>query len=490
MSNSSTGGPEFYSALQKKATSAVASIFKSPIIPIQYPAQGDFMWNYKNNNGVFNGGTYDYISANVSAGDITGCAKLSASGGFANAYVSLLNNMEYSLSSANASALTTAQNNATLELGTMVNNYEGTFGTITTAELQTAGVTQKSDYIISYILGTKWSGTTAPLSYTTLESARNMKSLLPNMPMSGDQTVTDVGAYLNKMASVNAMLDTMQNGAWTLKCLKNNAQSPSAVNGGIQTLDPTTGAVNSKFNDSIIVSPSASIASINNDLQNKSRTIDIGMNVSSASGSTLSVSVDAQAGFSIGEVLSLSVSTKNHYDMTKIKGTSQECTVDISYKGYSMVPISENAWQQATNQGWFFPAPLKQAYGNIGKDVDGFKFTVPPAYNLDSISQGGDFGILNNVLIANYPDVTITYKKADFNSFKQNWSSVTTGNLTLFGFIKLGSVSAGVYGSSYKQGADNSTFSVTFSASPNVTSVPILQRTAYVIAGAVNNPCV
>jgi len=83
MSNSSTGGPEFYSALQKKATSAVASIFKSPIIPIQYPAQGDFMWNYKNNNGVFNGGTYDYISANVSAGDITGCAKLSASGGFA-----------------------------------------------------------------------------------------------------------------------------------------------------------------------------------------------------------------------------------------------------------------------------------------------------------------------------------------------------------------------------------------------------------------------
>ena len=115
---------------------------------------------------------------------------------------------------------------------------------------------------------------------------------------------------------------------------------------------------------------------------------------------------------------------------------------------------------------------------------------MPPAYNLDSISQGGDFGILNNVLIANYPDVTITYKKADFNSFKQNWSSVTTGNLTLFGFIKLGSVSAGVYGSSYKQGADNSTFSVTFSASPNVTSVPILQRTAYVIAGAVNNPCV
>jgi len=227
------------------------------------------------------------------------------------------------------------------------------FGRITTAEWQTAGVTQKSDYIISYILGTKWSGTTAPLSYTTLESARNMKSLLPNMPMSGDQTVTDVGAYLNKMASVNAMLDTMQNGAWTLKCLKNNAQSPSAVNGGIQTLDPTTGAVNSKFNDSIIVSSSASIASINNDLQNKSRTIDIG-------------------------------------------------------------------------KGWFFPAPLKQAYGNIGKDVDGFKFTVPPAYNLDSISQGGDFGILNNVLIANYPDVTITYKKADFNSFKQNWSSVTT----------------------------------------------------------------
>lgn len=490
MSNTQTGGKEFYSALEAKATKAVASIFKSPIVPIEYPAQGDFLWNYQNTNGVFNSGTYDYINANVSPGTIPGTAKLSSAGGFANAYVAILNNMEFSLSTANAQKLSAAQSNANIDMGTMVTNYEASFGQITPAQLTEAGVTQKSDYIIQYVIGSKWSGATPPLSYTTLTNARNMKALLPNLPMSGNQTIADVTQYLNKMAPVNALQDALANGAWTLKCLKNNTMTPSASNGGMQTVDPTTGALNSKYNDKFIVSKSASIAAINSDLQNTQRTIDIGMSSSSASGSSLTVSVDAQAGFSVGSLISFGVDTKNHYDMTKIQGTSQDCTVEISYKGYSMVPVTANAWQQATNEGWFFADPIKQAYANQGKDVDGYKFVSPPTYNMDKFCNGGDFGLLNNVLIANYPDVTITYSHADFNSFKQNWSSVTTANLTLFGFIKLGSVSTGVYGSSYKQGADNSTFSVTFSASPAVTATPQLQKTAYVIGGAVNNPAV
>ena len=46
-------GQQFYSALQAKAMSAVKDILKSDIYPIQYPSQGDFMWNYQNANQVF-----------------------------------------------------------------------------------------------------------------------------------------------------------------------------------------------------------------------------------------------------------------------------------------------------------------------------------------------------------------------------------------------------------------------------------------------------
>ena len=71
MSNGSgTGGAQFYSALQQKAMSAVQSIFKSTLYPIQYPAQGDFMWYWQNPNQVFNDGTYQYVNALVSPGQL------------------------------------------------------------------------------------------------------------------------------------------------------------------------------------------------------------------------------------------------------------------------------------------------------------------------------------------------------------------------------------------------------------------------------------
>jgi hypothetical protein len=150
--------------------------------------------------------------------------------------------------------------------------------------------------------------------------------------------------------------------------------------------------------------------------------------------------------------------------------------------------MASTAWQQATNIGWYYGDPIAQAVQNIGKDVDGFKFVSPSPYKMGAFEGGGNFGLLTNLLIANYPTISITYSNANFSSFKESWKENVSGNLTLFGFIKLGSFSQGAYGSSYTEGSDNSTFTVTFSASPEVTSVPQNQKTAYVIGGAIANP--
>jgi hypothetical protein len=174
--------------------------------------------------------------------------------------------------------------------------------------------------------------------------------------------------------------------------------------------------------------------------------------------------------------------------MSKVQGTSTDASVTITYAGYSIVPMEPAAWQQATNVGFYYPDVIAQAVANGSQDVTGFKFLNPSPYNLGSVASGGNFGVLTNLLIANYPTITITYQNADFSSFEQAWSEKVSGDLTLFGFIKLGSFAQGAYGSSYAQSSDNSTFTVSFSASPQVTSVPQLQQTAYVIGGAVENP--
>jgi hypothetical protein len=319
-----------------------------------------------------------------------------------------------------------------------------------------------------------------------MATARNLKALLPNAPAGGDQVITDVTTYLNLMQPVNGYSDELQNGAWTLSQLKNNAMYPSATNGGIQTFDPNTGAILAGYNDGWAISDS--IASITNDLQNTGRTISIAMTTSQSSGNALEVNVQGQAGFSIGSWLEFSTEASGSYDMSKTAGTSTDCSVSITYAGYSMIPAAPAAWQQATDVGFYFADPISQAVTNGTQDVTGFKFLNTPPYDLGALADGGNFGLLTNLLISNYPTISITYSHADYTTFAQSWNENVSGNLTLFGFIKLGSFSQGAYGSSFAQGSDNSSFTVTFSASPEVTSVPQNLKTAYVIGAAVANP--
>ncbi|UQA55476.1 hypothetical protein [Polyangium aurulentum] len=483
-----TGGKQFYSALQAKAMDAVKDILKSPLYPIQYPAQGDFMWYWQNGNQVFNDSTFDYISALVAPGQVEGTAQLSSAGSFPNAYVQVLNSLVYSLSTAEQGRLAQAQSNASAQAQTLISDYQTAFGTITSDQMKEAKVQTKQDYVISYVLGSLWSGRGAdkPLSYTEMSQARNLKKLLPSMPASGDQVVTDVTVYLNLMQDVNALSDNLQNGAWILQSLKNNTQYPSDRNGGMFTVDPNTGEVSKASQVSYGVN--ASIASISNDLQNTARKISIGMTTSQASGGSVSVSVEGQAGFSVGSWLQFSTTAGASYDMSKVSGTSTEASVSIEYAGYSVVPVAPLAWQQDRNIGFYYADPIAQAVANGSKDVTGFKFATSSPYNMASLASGGNFGLLTNLLISNFPTITITYRNASFSSFKQAWSQTVSGNLTLFGFIKLGSFSEGSFSSKYQQGADDSTFTITFSASPAVVGVPQLMQTAYVIGGAVANP--
>ncbi|MCK5055096.1 MAG: hypothetical protein KAT34_00455, partial [Candidatus Aminicenantes bacterium] len=482
-------GKMFYSELQKKAMEAVESILHVKLYPIEYPSQGDFFWNYLNANQVFNESTFNYISARVyPSKNIPGTAKLSSPGGFPNAYSEVLNNMEYVLSSGNQQKLQDKQTEATVQAQAIISDYQTTFGTITEDDMKSAGVKTKQDFVISYILGSQWSGRgdNEPLTYTEMADARNLKKLLPKMPASGDQVVTDVSIYLSKMSSVNALSDKIQNGVWIIAQLKNNSQDPTKNNGGIKTFNPVDGSVSEGFQVGYKIN--SAISTITNDLKNTGRIISLGMKTHQASGNQISVSIDGQAGFSIGSWLRFSTSASMTYDMSRAQGTSTDCSVTIKWEGYSIVPVATEAWQQATNRGWYYGDPIAQAIKNQGKDVDGFKFLSTPPYNMAEFENGGNFGMLDNLLIANYPTIEITYTNANFSSFKQAWSEKVSGNLTLFGFIKLGSFSQGAYGSSYSEGADNSTFTVKFSASPEVTSVPQNQKTAYVIGGTVVNP--
>jgi hypothetical protein len=499
VSASQPGATEYFSALNKKANEAIASIYKTRITPIQFPAQGDFNWFWQNPNQVFNEGTFNFGSARVSASDdVPDTVQLSPAGGFPNAYVQVATALQYSLSSTESETLNKAVGNASAQAQAVVSTYQGIFGQITDAQMKTAqealgefSVANKQDYVIGYIMGYIWSGRRGEqkpaLTYTEMANARDLRALLPQMPGSGVPVLADVTVYLNFIAPVSSLEDQLFLGGWIRNQLRTNTAAPTERNGGMKLVNPNTGAVSTGYQ--VGYSINTAISQLKNDL-NSTRSFTLGMQVSKAAGSSLSVSIDGGAGFSVGSLLRFSLGTKFSYDMTTVQGTSSDCTVEISYKGFTMAPIAASAWQQATSVGWFFGDPIAEAFRNQGKDVTGFKFVSDPPYNLGPLAAGGNFGMLTNLLISNYPTVKIHYRNADFNSFKQSWNQSLSGNLTLFGFISLGRFSEGSSSSSYQEGSSNSEFTVEFGPSKEVLSVPDLQKTAFPIGGSFDFPAV
>ncbi len=186
----------FYSAVREKAMAKVKDILRSPLYPVQYPSQGDFKWNWQNANQMFNDDTYQYVNARVLPGKVPGTVALSPGGGFANAYDAVLSDIVYSLSTADLGRLSAAQSNASVQAGTVVKDYQNLYGEITSAQMTSAGVQTKQDYVISYVLGSLWSGQTPPLTYSDMAAARNLRDKLPKAPAGGDQVITDVAEYL------------------------------------------------------------------------------------------------------------------------------------------------------------------------------------------------------------------------------------------------------------------------------------------------------
>lgn len=94
---------DVYAALSGALNAAVALKYRTQIVLLEYPAQGNFAWYYQNGNQIFNQWTMDYVSGRVFAGATATLARLSQSGGLTAAHAQLLVSIDYRLSTADAS---------------------------------------------------------------------------------------------------------------------------------------------------------------------------------------------------------------------------------------------------------------------------------------------------------------------------------------------------------------------------------------------------
>jgi hypothetical protein len=220
-------------------------------------------------------------------------------------------------------------------------------------------------------------------------------------------------------------------GNQVLSKLKQATNQPSAVNGGMPTVDPYTGAVSTGCQVGYgINSP---LATISNGLQSGQPTV--------------TVQVPAGSG---------TVAT-------------------ISYPGCQLVAVQAAAWQQATDTGWYDPDPLSQAWHNGQQDVTGYRFLSQPSYNLGPLSSGGDFGRLVSLLISNPPTVVIGPA-----SSSAAFADVVSPDVVADFYQSLSLLNL-------DQPADTELLALPGAAAgQSVPTVPQLQQSAYVVGACLN----
>ena len=132
-------------------------------------------------------------------------------------FIEVPSDIEPALTKEDQKILTNAKWAASLMAKKIVSDYQDAFGVITPQDIATAQrvcgsfpITNQLDFVIIYILGCLWSGHAAaakpPLSFSCVESAKDLKALLPAMPPNGSQVLTDLSIYLSILKRVSRIL--------------------------------------------------------------------------------------------------------------------------------------------------------------------------------------------------------------------------------------------------------------------------------------------
>lgn len=480
---------QFNKALAEKATAAIGSLGNITVTPINIGGAGNFNWFWEKEDN-FNLNTYNYLNRVVNPIQ-NGAMVLGAPASFINDYVSVIQDINFSLSSDDQNKLNQADTNAAVLINSLVSIYEQTYGPITPDEMKSASddsgldIETKLDYVVNYKAGYLWSCAKAEkkriLNLVEMESASNLTQLLSCAPASAQPIIGAIANYLNAISEVIPFKDAISNANHTLFALKNNATNPTTSNGGMTTV------ADDGFKDirvGFIINQDES--SIKNALNNQKNQVVLTMSVKKFNSTTVNVNVDNQGGVVVPiDFVELIASGSSKFNLYSFKGAGETVNVELIFTGVNLVTMSPVAYEIDTNSGWYDPQPIQDAVANGNKDVTGYKFSVKPSFDF---SQGGNFGLLNALVISNYPTVKITYTSGNFSDFQESFLQESHWDIKLFGLFKIGSFSESLYQSSEIIKGENGSFSITFTPDKEVLAIPDLDKMAYVIGGQATHP--
>lgn len=472
-----------WAEVAKQVNQQIAAEYHTTIEVMKRPAQGDFHWYYKNINDAFNLGTFNYINAAVSSAGHPDQIQITGARGYLNAYVSVLQDIEYVLNEQQTAQLQIDLTSTRYHAQRIRTAYQQSYGEITKDHIQKAGaeigthlVATKLDFIIQYILGFQWSGSKSrnlsPIGFETMTKARQLDTLFPEMPASGAQLLPLVMSYFAAAQRTETLQDEINQGNRTLRRLIRNTNFPTPENGGVMSVDPVNGALE----EIVRYNMGTSIVQIQKTLRDTDRKLTV---ILSDPNNKMISSTRKQDYDRINplldHLLGPDINTRSRSLFSGVKFVP----VKIEYPGYIMIGIDPEPWKRAGKTGWYFPEPIDQAIQNYGTDASGYVFSQLPSYAMGTAAQGGNFGRIIGLLISAPPQIFYKLESADTDQFITMMSKNKSVSLDGTDITDQTDFHVAIH-------PNTETNTVTVAVKSHTDPVlPVLQQTAHVIGASV-----
>lgn len=376
-------------------------------LPVNAGGLGGFPWRWQLSGG-FNSLTYDFVNnlLKPAAG-----GPLQGNGLLTNAYASLLEDLSFRLSPADQSALAKAGAAASAAGTDVVNKYQASYGTVSALKLAAAGkeigvnLSNALDYVIAYVAAYLWSGSKAagqpPVPWQKMANGTNNAGIFKAAPAAATPIVSAITTYLNLISASLPLIDKSGNAAALRQSLLNQVSKPSVSNGGLSTIDPHGVKA---FRPLLKVSPGP--AEILNGLMSGTQPTSITYGLENGTNG-LVARINQLSKVSVpNDAFSLGPKNNTAKGLLTFPGTGQTSDISTVFSGKTVVRLTPGQW--------FNGSYLAEANTNGSQLVTGPYFSPKPGLDL---GRGGDFGVVMNYLISQYPMVNIHYPQGDINTF-------------------------------------------------------------------------
>lgn len=393
------------------AKNAVMAQFKSSLPPnMPAPEQltlPELLTRPILSGGVVDHGAHDIISGTFQPGVNGGMNTWSTANEFSDAYLQMVQDMAYNLSTADENTLTKLKTANQVVFNNLISTYERVYSPITPAEMAAAGVKTKIDYVTAQFTPTF----KASLNWAQFASDYNQAKAAVDIMQNMNSAMVEFGKQITG--------------------IKANLAAPEMTNGGTQAYAASNAKV---WVPGYNVDPAFPSKFANGN------TVKITIDLKDVGQSSSQFSMEGSAGGSFPiDCLQISGATSSQYSESHFQSLMSHARIELEYDNVCYLAASPSGLTANNTMGWYLPQILKQALENDGTQTGPF-FAQHGATHKATL-EAGALQSLRGLLVSTMPKGKMLFAQDDFSSFQKYFHTQSNASVSLFGFIPLGSAS-------------------------------------------------